>query len=501
MKNRLSFLAALVGLTLVTAELRAAAARPNILWIVSEDNSPQLGCYGDPYARTPNLDTLARDGVRFTNAAVPYSVCSPSRAAFLTGLYPQQNGQLGLTTQRFAMYRASTPGVVTRLQAAGYRTGLIGKLHVRPEAAFPFDFRGITGANFNREVPIENYTAEARKFWAASADRPWFLSVNFPDAHLPFVRQAGGHPERLLKGTDVKPLPWVGVDSARLRDVTADYYNCMARLDIAVGQLLAALQASGAAENTLVIYFSDHGAQFPRGKYSLYEGGLKVPMLIRWPGRTSTGLVRQELVSTLDLLPTVLQATGLPPAPELPGRALQPLLRSGATTGWREYSFAVAAQYFVQESVRNDRWKLIWSPPQPRPNQLAVAYLDENQRSHQVSGLTAEERAGVSAPMKRVLDRWEDPPLYELYDLKNDPYELENLADDSRHTVIKNTLIGAMRQLQVQIRDPFSEPRHVEAFANEQKAMREKWAGPGYPADFSWSYIKDFHEWRERRSP
>src|SRR6056297_1187621 len=182
---------------------------PNILWIVSEDNGPELGCYGDPYARTPRLDRLAAEGVRFENAFVPYSVCSPSRAAFLTGLHPHQNGQIGLATHKFAMYDENTPNVVTVLKPAGYSTGLIGKLHVNPESAFPFDFKEIPGANFNRKLDAEDYVAHARDFWkqAADADQPWFLSVNFPDAHLPFLREAHGLPEDPLTAEDVQPLP------------------------------------------------------------------------------------------------------------------------------------------------------------------------------------------------------------------------------------------------------------------------------------------------------
>lgn len=111
---------AVIACAAVSCAVKATEKRPNILWIVSEDNGPELGCYGNPYARTPHLDRLAAEGVRFTNAFVPYSVCSPSRASFLTGLHPQQHGQLGLATHRFAMYREDTPNIVTRLRAAGF---------------------------------------------------------------------------------------------------------------------------------------------------------------------------------------------------------------------------------------------------------------------------------------------------------------------------------------------------------------------------------------------
>ena len=120
----------------------AHAAPPNILFIVSEDNGPEMGCYGTPIA-TPHLDGLAKQGTLFRNAYVPQAGCSQSRAAFLTGLYPHQNGQIGLATWKYAMYSKTTPNVVSTLKQAGYRTGIIGKLHVNPKEAFPFDFKAI----------------------------------------------------------------------------------------------------------------------------------------------------------------------------------------------------------------------------------------------------------------------------------------------------------------------------------------------------------------------
>ncbi|MBI5693314.1 MAG: sulfatase-like hydrolase/transferase, partial [Verrucomicrobia bacterium] len=161
------------GCWLLFATAVCGATRPSVLLIVSEDNGPELGCYGDPQARTPNLDRLAREGVRFDNAFVPYSICSPSRAAFLTGLYPHENGQIGLATHKFAMYRPDQPNVATYLKSAGYRTGLIGKLHVNPESAFPFDFRAIPDANFSRKTDIAEYAVAAARFFAQSEGQPF----------------------------------------------------------------------------------------------------------------------------------------------------------------------------------------------------------------------------------------------------------------------------------------------------------------------------------------
>ncbi len=194
----------------------ATSAKPNILLIVSEDNGPELGCYGEPSVKTPVLDQLAAGGVRFQHAYVPQAGCSQSRAAFLTGLYPHQNGQIGLATWKFRMYREDTPNIVRSLKGAGYRTGIIGKLHINPASAFPFDFKRIPSSNFSRKQ-LGDYAKHAGAFFTVSP-KPFFLSVNYPDAHRPFVNRVAGRPERPLRAHDVKPLVYFGLDTPELRD-------------------------------------------------------------------------------------------------------------------------------------------------------------------------------------------------------------------------------------------------------------------------------------------
>jgi len=318
-----------------------APPHPNILLIVSEDNGPELGCYGEPSVETPVLDQLAREGVRFEHAYVPQAGCSQSRASLLTGLYPFQNGQIGLATWKFRMYREDTANVVRSLKQAGYRTGILGKLHVNPESAFPFDFKQIRTANFNRKN-LNAYAAEARRFIEAS-DKPFFLSVNYPDAHRPFLNRVGGLPKNLLTADDVKPLAYFGLDTPELRKQTAGHYNCMQRLDSLIGDLLDVLRQSGKFDNTLIVYLGDHGADMLRGKRTSYEGGVRVPLIMHWagrwrPGRARAEMVRSELVSTIDLMPTFLDAAGAPPVPGLPGRSLLPVI-DGKPTEWRRYLF------------------------------------------------------------------------------------------------------------------------------------------------------------------
>ncbi len=487
----------------LSASFTFAADRPNILLIVSEDNGPELGCYGDTYAQTPNLDRLASSGVLFERAFVPYSVCSPSRACFLTGLYPHQNGQIGLATHKFAMYRKGTPNITTLLKRGGYKTGLIGKLHVNPESAFEFDFRAIPSSNFQRKKSVAEYASAAAEFFSKSGDSPWFLSVNFPDAHLPFLRKANGLPKQPVSAEQVKPMPWVGVDTPRIREQVANYYNCLARLDHGIGLLLDQLAKTGEADNTLVIYIGDHGAQFPRGKGSVYEGGLRVPMIIRWPASALAGTKRNELVSTVDLLPTALSAAGIEPPVGLPGRKLQPLFAKGEPEEWREYIFGFTTgsfpgNCFVQHSIRGKRYKLISSPREGTKNLIASSYLNEAHRYFVVSGATSKDQTTASQSVSQAFARWNTPPRYELYDLQDDPYEWRDLSNDPDHHQVKHHLIKALTDLQQSTDDPFLDPKNVESFVSEQLANRDL----AYRRDkkFRWSYLDEFLQWRNTRS-
>jgi len=293
----------LPGLALASCSDVAEPSRPNILLIVSEDNGPDLGCYGNQYVTTPNLDGLAEEGVLFENAFVTYSVCSPSRSTIYTGLFPHQNGQIGLATHKFRMHK-SFKTLPVYMKEAGYRTGCLGKIHINPESAVPWDFHPIKGANFVKKN-LPSYAAFADTFMTAS-DEPFFLMVNFPDAHYPVQKQVEGMPAITMDGDDVEPIPFQGADSKRLREFTANYYNCMNRLDEATGMLLKKLKASGKAENTVILYLGDHGAQFSRGKCSNYEAALRIPLILKWHGKAKPGLRTEELASTIDLLPTIL---------------------------------------------------------------------------------------------------------------------------------------------------------------------------------------------------
>ena len=459
--NPLSY--GLVGCLLIVGMVHAEDSRPNILLITSEDNGPELGCYGDPYAKTPHLDALAREGIRFDRAFVTQAGCSQSRASILTGLYPHQNGQIGLATWKFRMYRADTPNMVRSLKDVGYRTGIIGKLHVNPASAFPFDSKAFPSANFARKN-LAGYAEQASRFFHAS-DQPFFLMINYPDAHRPFLRQVNSLPAQPLTGNDVEPLSYFGVDHPELRKQTADYYNCLTRLDALIGDLLTGLRASGKAGNTLIIYLGDHGADMLRGKRTSYEGGVRVPMIVSWPGKLAAGEVRRELVSTVDLLPTVLEAAQIQPLSELPGVSLLSLLRE-AQPSWRqhlftEYHLHSAHNFYPQRTVRDDRYKLIQNL---MPGKVNPGYAYTMKRFFpDLMDSISQAAEGVRAAYERM----RRPPEFELYDLRRDPHEFRDLAQEDDHQVILQKLQRELARWRRETADPLLDPYKLKRLKAE----------------------------------
>ena len=463
-------------------------SRPNVLLIVSEDNGAELGCYGDPYAKTPVLDQLAADGCRFANAYVTHAVCSVSRASFLTGLYPFQNGQIGLATHRYAMFKKwdNMPSI---LKGHGYRTGMIGKLHVNPESAFPLDYRAIAASGFN-DRPMKKYAAAAETFFRET-DQPFFLAINFPDAHFPLLRQQYGLPEKPLNADDVKPIPFIGVDSPRLRKGAADYYNCLSRLDTGIGMVLDALRETGKADNTLVIYIGDHGAQFSRGKATCYEGGLRIPMILRWPGQVKPGTVRTELASTIDLLPTVIQAVSLPARESLPGRSLLPLA-ADRDAPWRTHLFAErtaysAPNFFPQRTIRDARYKLILNLTPDRGNPVPDNYL--NQRgSFFLYGTNQAELNTAPKHIAQAYELWQSPPAVELYDLQTDPWEFRNLSDNPKLADVKSRLLAELKSFREKHNDPLLDAAKLKLLAEEHDHVAKNVKNGRYGAGQSWKY-------------
>ncbi len=467
---------------------------PNIVLIVSEDQGPHLGCYGDANARTPTLDRLAREGVRFDHHQTTCAICSPGRASILTGLYPHQNGQIDLTTHAYAMYRPFS-SLPTLLKQAGYRTARLGKLHVLPEEAFDFDFVWNDPEKISfrhRDAQATAETADRFASQAAAAGQPFLLYVCPSDTHLPLLHQSFGVPATPQSGEDITLPDYCPIDAPHMRDRLAAYYNCLERLDTCVGLILAALEKQSDRE-TIVIFSTDHGLQFIRGKVTCYENGLRVPLIMHAPGRIDSGRVCNALTSHVDILPTVLDLLDLPMPPNRPGSSLMPLAR-GESTPWREFLVGewtgAPSLWFPQRSIRNDRYKLIVNYLRDREHPGVRAYLPPGQWE---TSLDEDDLAAAPPTLRAALEFSLWPPAEELYDLLEDPHEMENLAGRPDVAGMQDKLRKALVDWQRRYDDRIANPDVLEALTRMHERMLEKHYPKGYGApenreQMQWDY-------------
>ena len=461
-------------LALLAAPL-LSAAQPNLLLITADDLGPMLGCYGDKAVRTPNLDALAARGRLFDNAYVAQASCSPSRSAMFTGLYPHANGQYGLLNndagfQLHEPLRQQTIPVLLKQQ--GYRTGILGKLHVGPEASFPFDARLRADTRDVRAA-----ATEAGKFLRGSG--PFFLMANYSDPHVlgrsprppaeAFPTQYKGVPETPLKVGEVPPLPFQQIDTPEQIERVTQYYNAVMRFDAAVGLLLAELATAGHADDTVILLVGDHGPPFFRGKTSCYEGGVKVPMLAVWPGVFPAGERTPALVSTVDLLPTLLDAAGLPVPEGLHGRSLRHTLEPAQHRKFlaTEFHFHGSSPFYPRRTIRDARFKLI-----------------HNLRAGQAkptTGIDGDAAYGMGqkppfagSRIGNAFERAANPPEFELYDLQADPWEFDDLAGDPAQAATLARLQAALLDWRRQTNDPLLDSAGFAAMAAREKPNTPK---------------------------
>lgn len=448
----------------------SSATPPNILLITGDDLGPYLGCYGDAIARTPNLNRLASQGIRFVNGYVTNASCSSSRSSLFTGLYPHQTGffapdntpvgQIGLayTGSGYAM-DSSVVTMPQLLKAAGYRTGIIGKLHIFPEVSFPFDYKMTGGTTRN----IKLVAQRAGEFLAQSSQQPFFLKVSYSDPHDPFYTQINGYPQQPFGPTEVPPFPWQGINTPAVRERMAGYYNGVSRLDAGIGMLLNKLTQLGLANNTMVIFLGDHGPGFTRAKGTCYEAGLRIPFMVRWPGRISPNSVNDSLVSSVDILPTVLQATGVNIPQNLAGRSLMQLFQ-GNKTGWRsllfaEYTSHTRTGFHPRRSVRGTRYKYILNLLPNRNNPAAFLNSD--------IAYSESRKLPVNNPARIAMDTCRQTPAEELYDLETDPIEFINLAALPEHQDRKNSSRTELIKWRQRTADPLLDPAVLAAMEQE----------------------------------
>lgn len=456
----------LVGSGLISKQTFAAGdKRPNIVLIVSDDHGCEaLGCYGNKVIKTPNLDQLAAEGVRFTNAFCTTASCSASRSVILTGMYNHANGQYG--HQHSYHHFISFPNIKSLpvlLTEAGYRTGRIGKYHVAPDEVYKFD----VALKGNSRSPVE--MANNCRDFVSDDSKPFFLYFCMSDPHrgggvaeeLPTKpdrfgnREKGEYPGvKEIKYTpdDVIVPPFLP-DSPECRDELAQYYQSVSRVDQGVGQLLDVLKEAGKYDNTVVIYISDNGVAFPGAKTTLYEPGMKLPCIVRTPSQRKKGITCNALINFADLAPTIMDfADVLDRKNDFQGRSFKSVLEWENPWGWdvtyASHTFHEITMYYPMRVVRERKFKLIWNIA----HGLDYPFASDLWAS---STWQATIERGEKYYGKRTVEAYIHRPKFELYDLENDPHEIKNLADDPKHKDTLSRLQTKLKEFQKRTNDPW----------------------------------------------
>jgi N-sulfoglucosamine sulfohydrolase len=407
-----------------------AVRRPNILYIHSHDTGRLTSPYGYSVP-TPNLQKLASEGVLFRQAYSSAPTCSPSRAGLLTGECPHSNGMLGLVNRGFSMTPSGYQHHIVRTlrREAGYYSALVGLQHIAKDPrTIGYDQVEVVPGNH-----VERVAPAAARFLHSHPKQPFWLTVGFFETHRTY-RKAGQEDDwRYI----LPPPPLPDVPAAR-HDM-ADFHATVRKLDWGVGQVLEALEATGLADNTLVISTTDHGIAFPTMKCNLYDGGMGVHLILRGPGGFTGGKVCDALISHLDLFPTLCDLLNISPPSWLQGRSFLPILR-GRHSEINEALFAEVnyhASYEPKRAVRTKTWKYIrrfggrLRPVLPNCD-------DGPAKAYWVKNGWAEQTVAPEA----------------LYDLRFDPNERNNLAGDPSHRSVLEEMKGRLDTWMRSTHDP-----------------------------------------------
>ncbi|MBK1876103.1 sulfatase family protein [Pelagicoccus mobilis] len=438
----------------------------NIVLMVSDDHGREtLGCYGNPVAKTPNLDRLASEGTMFQNAFCTSPSCAASRSVILTGTHNHTNGTYGHTHHYHHFSAFNWVKTLPALLAeAGYRTGRVGKKHFAPESIYPFDFGGE-----EREFDRDDVAASESCREFIEADDPFFLywcSFNphrdgrTIDSH-PCKPNSFGNPVEPFEGdveetfTDEEVIvPPFLTDNPEARAELAQYYQSIARLDRGVGRLMQVLKDAGKYDDTLIIYLSDNGAAFPASKTTLYDPGMRLPFIVRSPEQARRGVSTDALASWVDITPTVLDAAGVvPEGVSFQGRSILPVLDQESPEDWREeiygsHSFHELTNYYPMRIIRSKKYKFIWNIAHP----LDFSFAEDlwNSATWEVVKRDKPEYFGV-----RKVDAYIKRPKFELYDLENDPDEIDNLAGKTEYAEMVEAYCEKLKAFQKETKDPW----------------------------------------------
>ena len=466
------------------------AARYNIVVVITDDHGQDTGAYGNPVLRTPNLDALAAEGTLFTHAFATTASCSASRSVVLTGLHNHRTAQYG--HEHASHHFRSFPDLKSApvlLGEAGYRTARIGKFHVAPEEVYHFD----EVLQANQRNPVE--MAEAvRPFIEANRDRPFFLYFATSDPHRsgdPATGQAvsvgtgigavdafGNRPSGYagVEEVDYRPEqvivpPWLP-DNPETRAELAEYYQSISRIDQGVGRLVQVLEEAGVYDRTVVLYMSDHGAAFAGGKTTVYEPGLRSPLIVRHPAAARRNVRSSAMISWVDITPTLVDLAGarepeygqpielaeirsmVPPRHGFHGRSFLPVLAQEHPEGWDEvnasHTFHEVTMYYPMRVVRDRKYKLIWN----LGHGLSFPFASDLWASAAWQSVFRSEGMDGRYGLRTARD-YVHRPEFELYDIETDPWESRNLAGEADYDEVLGQYKEKIRAFQQRTSDPW----------------------------------------------
>lgn len=444
----------------------AGADRPNILWLTSEDNSPYLGCYGDTLAKTPHLDKLAEQGVRYRNAFANSPVCSAARTTLITGM----NGcALGVEHHRskvripesFRLY----PEV---MRAAGYYCTNNSK----------------TDYNLPDRKKVWDESSKNAHYKNRAAGQPFFAVFNFTTSHESQVAPKAGKTDFRISPEQM-PLPPYHPDTPEVRRDWANYYDQMTLMDEQVGKMLEQLEKAGLAEDTIVFYYSDHGGALPRGKRNLHDSGTRVPMIVRIPEKwkqwrpAQPGEWVEDPVSFVDLPATLFSLCGVETPANYQGRAFL----GGEKAAPREHVFLfrgrMDARYDNSRAIRDKQYRYMknYAPHRPWGQYYEYAF----QQMPSMRSWHAEYLAGRCNEVQSAY--WKPKASEELYEIGSDPFEIKNLAGDPAQKERLAAMRKKLRAEMLAVRDTGFIPEGMHERLAGEKTIHDYAQGTDYPLE------------------
>jgi len=457
-----------------TNETNAILTPPNIILMIADDMAwNDCGAYGHPHIQTPNLDQLAREGMRMDQAFLTTSSCSPSRSSIITGLYPH----LTDAEQLHWPLPADQLTFVELLKEAGYWTAQAGKWHLGDAVKNRFDLVRAGGTEVDKAArPRDGSGCEdwVQTLQDRPEGQPFFLWLAAIDPHRGYQEGIIDNPHQQ---EDVVVPPYMP-DNAAVREDFTLYYNEITRLDTYVGRVMEALEDEGIADNTFIVFISDNGRPFPRDKTTLYDGGIKTPWIMRWPKTIQPGTISDQLVSSVDLAPTFLSLAQVDIPSHMNGHDLSPLLANPDTTirayvyaedHWHDFDdFTRAARNTQFKYIRNFYPELANTPP-----------ADALRGGTFIAMRALLEEGDLNEAQRRIFEA--PRPEEELYDIQADPYELNNLAKDPNHEQALTEMRNLMDSIRTSTQDTLPAERTPDEFDRATGEKLPNWAMPRKP--------------------